>query len=842
MKKKFYLRILLLTFCFVLVPVFGFAEDKAGADADNDELFRGYIEQQLNINKAPQKAMLRSKTASLTDANLAVYNLLKEDIRKVAAGESSGTVFEIPLDALGLEKTEWTASELGLETIYDGDSLSDEAFTAVNEAIGFDFEKVYNNLLANCPYDLYWHDKTARTDLAGPRVAYWSYGSEEYIELVGGFILSFPVAEGYSAGDYTVDTSKGQRVQSAVAKANAIVSNHAAATDFEKLDSYRQEICGLVDYDRYAAEDDSTPYGDPWQIVSVFDGDDKTNVVCEGYAKAFQYLCDLTDFTSDRITCSSVSGIMSGGTGAGNHMWNVVTMNDGKNYLVDVTNCDEGAFGAPDQLFLRGASGSVSSRYSIACDRGTVLYKYDNDTLMIFDSGDLELADSDYDKTYTETVTVTIGVYDQTKNVCSRGGTYTFNAEDMTHTSGKHIVETGSQVELVAAPAKGYEFAGWYEGVVVGGDNLMVRPVGEVGDTNPAARFTARKDVVLCAAFTEIEDVTKPEIDLSTLAATITDEEGSVKDIAEPGDTVTISVGVTDDLAVKEVYMVVDTPNGGNFGRLMSYNEESGYYELAYKIEKTNLPGDYKIYSIQAEDLRGNLIRYYGSQTDLTAGKFTVKNDDADLVEPEIDADSLSMTISGGKDHADVGDTVTISIRASDNVELSSVRITINMPGSGSLVSPMSYNGASGCYELAYKIDSKTHPGEYTIKSITATDTSYNQKTLTENNADLTAGSFTVENDGADTVPPVIDLSTLAAEISGGKDYAEAGDTVSLSVKATDDVELSSVYIVVDTPDGGNIGRSMTYNSLSGCYQFVLTIDNRSPLGEYKIYSIRNRL
>ena len=34
------------------------------------------------------------------------------------------------------------------------------------------------------------------------------------------------------------------------------------------------------------------PYGDPWQLIYVFDDDPDTNVVCEGYAKAFKYEAD----------------------------------------------------------------------------------------------------------------------------------------------------------------------------------------------------------------------------------------------------------------------------------------------------------------------------------------------------------------------------------------------------------------------------------------------------------------------------------------------------------------------------------------------------------------------
>ena len=66
-----------------------------------------------------------------------------------------------------------------------------------------------------------------------------------------------------------------------------------------------------MSYDQSSAGGGAS-YGDPWQLVYVFDGDPSTNVVCEGYAKAFQYLCDLTRFDGD-VTCRTVSGTMNGG-------------------------------------------------------------------------------------------------------------------------------------------------------------------------------------------------------------------------------------------------------------------------------------------------------------------------------------------------------------------------------------------------------------------------------------------------------------------------------------------------------------------------------------------------
>ena len=75
--------------------------------------------------------------------------------------------------------------------------------------------------------------------------------------------------------------------------------------------------------------------------IAYTDGENAHNIygalvegkcVCEGYARAFQYICAL--YGIDAI-CVSGSGINSSGSEA--HMWNMVLMNDGKWYDLDVT-------------------------------------------------------------------------------------------------------------------------------------------------------------------------------------------------------------------------------------------------------------------------------------------------------------------------------------------------------------------------------------------------------------------------------------------------------------------------------------------------------------------------
>src|SRR5699024_4822589 len=124
---------------------------------------------------------------------------------------------------------------------------------------------------------------------------------------------------------------------------------------------------------------------DAWQIIYVFDQDPETKVVCEAYAKAFQYLCDQTEFDDQKIECCTVSGTMNGIV----HMWNIVTMPDGKNYIVDPTNCDEGTLSALDGgIFLAGGTGDIVNGYQVM----GYPYRYDENIIEDYGTGESVLA------------------------------------------------------------------------------------------------------------------------------------------------------------------------------------------------------------------------------------------------------------------------------------------------------------------------------------------------------------------------------------------------------------------------------------------------------------------
>ena len=293
----------------------------------------------------------------LNEKEKMIYRDLKEAVSDIAAGrrDSSEVIIQDP----GIT---WTTSATTKE------ELQTEAAEKFNAAVNV--TKMINCLMVDCPYEMYWFEK---------EVGYlhkYSIISEEGSARIQNLNFTFTVANAYAkkeqAGQISnrVDTVKTGKASQAVAKAQQIVQENAGKSDYAKLTAYKDAICDLTDYNYDAAGDNYTDgYGDPWQMIYVFDNDPNTKVVCEGYAKAFQYLCDQSG-----LTCYTVTGYMNGGTGAGAHMWNIVTLG-GKNYLADVTNSDAGSIGWEGDLFLAGTQGSVEEGYEFPIG---ISYTYHN--------------------------------------------------------------------------------------------------------------------------------------------------------------------------------------------------------------------------------------------------------------------------------------------------------------------------------------------------------------------------------------------------------------------------------------------------------------------------------
>lgn len=365
-------------------------------DYTEAELLEGYLYSISGLYEDNSSSFLAPRPA-LPGELSSVYNEVKPMVKQVADGTRASTIFEIP-GTWAKTKSEWGITGEGISA----GKLTEEASAAIKAA--FNLDALMQRMLSEMPYELYWFDKTEGIGM--------SYGVSLSGEIltVNNLKLSMYISQAYAKGGatydpLTADTAKTSAAKRAAENATQVVADNTAKSDYEKLKAYLDYIKDAVSYNNEAASNTSTPYGDPWQLIYVFDGDKNTNVVCEGYSKAFKYLCDLSAFTND-ITCSLVTGTMAGGTGTGNHMWNVVAIG-GSNYLVDVTNCDTRTVGAPDKLFLCGAAENVpGKKYTATAGSQSIVYEYDAKTLRDYASSDLRLEEMPYSPTSVSGLTV----------------------------------------------------------------------------------------------------------------------------------------------------------------------------------------------------------------------------------------------------------------------------------------------------------------------------------------------------------------------------------------------------------------------------------------------------
>ena len=354
--------------------------DIEGDLADNDELLEGYLEQQISGGNADGlgKAGKIDRGSKLTGNNKAIYDLLRPEIEKIAAGERTDATIVLPLKAINptVFKTKYTKEDLGAKSIVVDGQFTPEALDSMYELYSYNLNEIISALMADLPYEMYWYYKIWGLATEDPDIRARFDGQDWYAFFVGDnpsftFYFSGSVSgpseydtvgfRGKKVGDLPLTESDGTQtvrplyevntsvVGTAIQNAKNVINDNAGKTDLQKLTEYRDYICAANEYNGPAAASAEDIYGNPWQMIWVFDNVPSTNVVCEGYSKAFKYLCDGSKFTHD-ISCYTVTGSMNGGK----HMWNIVNMEDDKNYLVDVTNCDEGGSNPPsDWLFLK---------------------------------------------------------------------------------------------------------------------------------------------------------------------------------------------------------------------------------------------------------------------------------------------------------------------------------------------------------------------------------------------------------------------------------------------------------------------------------------------------------
>lgn len=352
-------------------------------DANADDLLIGAS---VGYNKASP-----SQLCGLSDLQKTIYEVIEKKIIDVASGKTTEAAISLRAEVTSLS---WTKEELGCE-IRNAYGITAEARAAVLEKIEetINFEEIYHRLLVEHPYELFWHDKTS-----GYIFTYTLTGDANHLR-VPGIIVFLMAADDYadvSTGvQHAVLPAEIERANAALPMAQAIVDKHKDKSDLEKLTAYANEICALTSYN-YKAAEGYMYYGDPWQSVYVFDGDDTTNVVCEGYAKAFKLLCDLSVFEND-VTCYITSGTITRGDLVEPHMWNVVSVN-GNNYLADVTLCDDGdRLSATGPFLVGGTTSDNHTSHKVSWNaydvEFTAIYTHSDDQYGIYTTGYLPLCE-----------------------------------------------------------------------------------------------------------------------------------------------------------------------------------------------------------------------------------------------------------------------------------------------------------------------------------------------------------------------------------------------------------------------------------------------------------------
>lgn len=419
----------------------------------NDELFNQYAQKAFETDgESLDDESIQSTSYAkeyLNEEEQLIYTKVKDIVTSVANGESNSPVITIGNELLNNP----TASVKNLVTFTKNAgqitrTVNEDALrSAANDLnkLAPNGRKIMEAIIKDCPFELYWYARVYRfgygsISYSSNTIDTSSLADGQSMQVDGTITLVNYAAELYvdknyadtaseqvDSGAYALaDVSKTGSVRVAVNNANDIVLKHQSESDFDKLHSYKEEICELVSYNYDAPGNKETLGSDPWEMIYVFDGNPDTNVVCEGYSKAFQYLCEKSVFNGN-VKVINASGDMktlkdNGELIGGAHMWNIVNY-QGVNYLVDVTNCDNvpSCPKGHEGLFMKGyKSGNTTDGYWIYCElpNGYVshdsLYVYDANTLSLLGStGDyITLSADDFNEEQNTIVNTGIGPID----------------------------------------------------------------------------------------------------------------------------------------------------------------------------------------------------------------------------------------------------------------------------------------------------------------------------------------------------------------------------------------------------------------------------------------------
>ena len=370
----------------------------------SDERFEEYVDSLFYGNNKNGKRKAKSHSGyRLTGQDRAIYDCGAEAAEEIVTGQTDKSEFYIYLDALGIDASAvYTAADLDVDYLLDTEGeVNPQVFESLNELINFRGDKVIECLFADYPMELYWADYDLRYALYPDFDIKGDYLWFTEDSLWFGIVVENQfrsVRDTENEEDlFTVDVDRITAAAEAAENAVSIIEAAPGDRDVDIITYYKDQIRSLSVYNHEAADTDGYSLIDrgPWALIYVFDGDPNTNVVCEGYTRAFQYLCDRTRFNDSQVCAYSVGGNMSDsdGTFSGAHAWNIVHMDDGRNYIADVTNTED-----DDSLFLCGMEPDYEDPYTYFTwgNDHYYIYEYDDITKDVFTLNELTLSLYDY--------------------------------------------------------------------------------------------------------------------------------------------------------------------------------------------------------------------------------------------------------------------------------------------------------------------------------------------------------------------------------------------------------------------------------------------------------------
>lgn len=349
-------------------------------------------------NAIPALSPIEDREAyNLNDAEWDVLWEIQQQCYEILCGSKATARFTYDVSGI-LGGNTWSSENFDLsgwdgttsEMLYCSDTLQNRA----NDSI----VRIIDVLSAEKPYLMEWVDENGwNTTHVEFRSTACGNGSWSVTAIQGTCRIS--VAPFCSTGrPYEVSADSMRRMRDALDFAQEVAKRCRSTDTWTRIKEYSDSIQQLTSYDSPAvghyAENSLS-----WSLLSVFDGDTSTLSVCTAYSKALKVLFDLSG--EKGASCYVVQGDDEFGGARHGHMWNIVRI-DGRSYLTDITNSQQGGMGY-GSVFIVPARGTIESGYGMTVpNAGPFRLIYDERTIGMFKDSVLVISETPYANATTD--------------------------------------------------------------------------------------------------------------------------------------------------------------------------------------------------------------------------------------------------------------------------------------------------------------------------------------------------------------------------------------------------------------------------------------------------------